>query len=336
MPLTQPLKLPRLIPSVAIVDKDGKPSREFTRFWDDHCTLLEEAINGLVLAESQASSAMGVAEEVSNRLSALLGAIEAQGGSAQDVAVLLSGQLAGPSVQSFNDLLLLSPPQSVELPITEAMQKLIDVTTWDVSTSRHGYAPKGDGSTSKFLNANGAYSTPAAASGGALSLIATATGSGSSTITFDSIPGSFQHLLLLYSGRSSAGASVGVNARVRFNNDSGSNYDYVEPQLQNGTYQNNTQAAQTSILGSIIPWSGAPAGNLGSMAFTLFNYIDTNLFKAFRFDGASIGATSVGTTFLWRTAGGLWRSTSAVTRIDIILDAGNHDTGSFASLYGIS
>lgn len=44
--------------------------------------------------------------------------------------------------------------------LTEAGQTLSDVTTNNVSTSKHGYAPKGDGSTTKFLNANGAYSTP--------------------------------------------------------------------------------------------------------------------------------------------------------------------------------
>ena len=46
--------------------------------------------------------------------------------------------------------------------LTEAWQTLADNTTNDVSTTKHGYAPKWDGSTTKFLNANGAYSTPAA------------------------------------------------------------------------------------------------------------------------------------------------------------------------------
>lgn len=45
--------------------------------------------------------------------------------------------------------------------IVEAAITLVDNTTNDVSTARHGFAPKGDGSTTKFLNANGAYSTPA-------------------------------------------------------------------------------------------------------------------------------------------------------------------------------
>ena len=44
--------------------------------------------------------------------------------------------------------------------VTETMQVLADNTTNDVSTTKHGYAPKGDGTTTKFLNANGSYSTP--------------------------------------------------------------------------------------------------------------------------------------------------------------------------------
>ena len=46
--------------------------------------------------------------------------------------------------------------------VTEAQLSISDNTTKNVSTSAHGFAPKGDGDTAKFLNANGAYSTPAA------------------------------------------------------------------------------------------------------------------------------------------------------------------------------
>jgi hypothetical protein len=49
--------------------------------------------------------------------------------------------------------------------VTEAMQVLADNTTQNVSNSKHGYAPKGDGTTTKFLNANGAYSVPAGSAG---------------------------------------------------------------------------------------------------------------------------------------------------------------------------
>lgn len=49
-------------------------------------------------------------------------------------------------------------------PVVEADITLADNTTNNVSTSKHGFAPKGDGDTTKFLNANGAYSTPAGGS----------------------------------------------------------------------------------------------------------------------------------------------------------------------------
>ena len=41
---------------------------------------------------------------------------------------------------------------------TDKNIQISDVTTNNVSTSKHGFAPKGDGDTAKFLNANGAYS----------------------------------------------------------------------------------------------------------------------------------------------------------------------------------
>lgn len=44
--------------------------------------------------------------------------------------------------------------------LSDATISTTDVTTNNVSSTKHGFAPKGDGSTTKFLNANGAYSTP--------------------------------------------------------------------------------------------------------------------------------------------------------------------------------
>lgn len=44
--------------------------------------------------------------------------------------------------------------------IAESGLSFADVTTGNVSSTKHGFAPKGDGTTTKYLNANGAYSTP--------------------------------------------------------------------------------------------------------------------------------------------------------------------------------
>ena len=45
--------------------------------------------------------------------------------------------------------------------VTEAMQVLADNTTQDVSTAKHGYAPKAPNDATKFLNGLGAYAVPA-------------------------------------------------------------------------------------------------------------------------------------------------------------------------------
>ena len=45
--------------------------------------------------------------------------------------------------------------------ISDATITTTDIATNDVSSTKHGFAPKGDGTTTKFLNANGAYSEPA-------------------------------------------------------------------------------------------------------------------------------------------------------------------------------
>jgi hypothetical protein len=44
--------------------------------------------------------------------------------------------------------------------VTEAMQVLADNTTQNVSTTKHGYAPKAPNDANKFLDGTGAYSTP--------------------------------------------------------------------------------------------------------------------------------------------------------------------------------
>ena len=50
--------------------------------------------------------------------------------------------------------------------ITEAKQILADNTTNDVSTTKHGYAPKLPNDATKFLDGTGTYSTPAGGGGG--------------------------------------------------------------------------------------------------------------------------------------------------------------------------
>lgn len=51
-------------------------------------------------------------------------------------------------------------------PTTDQNLVTTDVTTNDVSTSKHGFAPKAPNDATKFLDGTGAYSTPAGSGGG--------------------------------------------------------------------------------------------------------------------------------------------------------------------------
>ncbi len=365
--MASPLKLPRLHLGIPIVGQDGKPTRDFSRYWDEHCTLLEDAINGLITVEAQATAAQSASAETASRLSSLEPAV---------------AQVTGELSRLSSDLLVLIPPQSgvsatisgvgslasahlfvgngsniatdtavtgdVTISnvgvttigagkVTEAMQVLADNTTQDVSTTKHGYAPKAPNDATVFLNGQGAYTSPSASAGGALSLINSATPTGTGVVTFSSIPATFKHLLVVASGRSTAGSSPGVNIQLTFNNDTGANYDYETVQIVNTTVSSNTAAAQASITTmGLIPWSGATASNAGWGRAEIFNYAGTSLFKGCRISRGSLGATTIGASAVAMDGYAQWRSAAAINRIDLTLSAGNWDTGSQVTLYGLS
>lgn len=87
------------------------------------------------------------------------------------------------------------PAWAAQPDITESDLSLSNVTTDDVSTSRHGFAPKAPNDATKFLNGVGAYSVPAG-SGGTISDL-TSTGG---TITVGSPTGPTTNVDLPTSG----------------------------------------------------------------------------------------------------------------------------------------
>lgn len=74
--------------------------------------------------------------------------------------------------------------------VTEAMQVLANNTTQDVSTSKHGYAPKAPNDATKYLDGTGAYSTPASGGVSLPTFVQTkqAATNTSTTLTMDAAP----------------------------------------------------------------------------------------------------------------------------------------------------
>lgn len=170
----------------------------------------------------------------------------------------------------------------------------------------------------------GILAASGAGGGGAFESIATATGTGSSaTITFSSIPGTYQHLQIRTLGIS---ASSDAAVYVRCNGVSTSSY--TQHQLfGNGTnVLVSASAPGTEIYGLLRSTATYPSVAI----IDILDYANTSKNKTIRsFMGED--ANGSGRVGLFS---GLFMSTSAITSIDLVASQ-NYSTSTTFALYGI-
>lgn len=158
---------------------------------------------------------------------------------------------------------------------------------------------------------------------------------GTSAITFSSIPGTYNDLLIIGSLRSDRNSYDRAPTTMRLNGDTGNNYSW---------------RTVSGVNGSVSSFSGSSAsyvqiGNATSIAGT------TNTFASFtiyipNYAGSNTKCLSVeyaqenSGTLAWIMEGvaGLWNSTSAITSITIndLINSSNFTQYSTVYLYGIS
>jgi hypothetical protein len=168
----------------------------------------------------------------------------------------------------------------------------------------------------------------ASAEGGASTAyesIATATGTGSSgTISFTSIPSTYTHLQIR--GLAYNGAN---NVFIRANSNSSALYSRHSLYGQGSAASADGLATQTEI--DTRMYGGYTTNTLSAWTIDLLDYTSTTKNKTFRvfagYDQNGAGAIVV--------SSGLWQSTSAVTTISLICQAGNFGTQTTFALYGI-
>lgn len=169
----------------------------------------------------------------------------------------------------------------------------------------------------------------AAAAAASYESIATTTvgAGGSSTITFSSISGTYQHLQLRFIA---AASTTLPTMYLRLNSDSGANY--VRHRLQgNGTSASssvNTGETATYMFGSA-GISAAPIFR-GSV-LDIVDYSNTNKYKTLR----ALDAGDSNGSGVMEILSNLWMNTAAITSITLILDSGNFTQYSSFALYGI-
>lgn len=156
--------------------------------------------------------------------------------------------------------------------------------------------------------------------------IATQTlGSAAATVTLSSIPSTYTDLVLVISARMTGGGGASA-IQAQFNSDTASNYSFT---LINGDGSSATSARASSQTQAAVGLATDTANEWATSIVQVMNYGNTTTYKTV-LARAGIASDRV------RTLVSLWRSTSAVNRIDLINNgATTFVVGSTFTLYGI-
>ena len=184
----------------------------------------------------------------------------------------------------------------------------------------------------KYKSKNGNLTAPGDVDPGAMIPIATATGTGSSgTITFSSIPDTYQHLQLRIRARSSRAAASDFII-VQLNSDTGSNYAHHQLEGDGATASASGVATTERIFIGRAPGTSVTDTNITGVSIVdIYDYVSTTKNKTTRalygYDANGSGYTTLGS--------GLWQNTSAISSISVKLNIGNFLTSTTVALYGI-
>jgi hypothetical protein len=161
------------------------------------------------------------------------------------------------------------------------------------------------------------------------------TSGGSGVITFNSIPSTYQHLEIRLLGKSANTTYDSIYVTARFNNDSSSVYNcqriYGNPAALNVLAMYNGSYTDQFICGILVASGGGTnSANNSPCIIRVMDYTNTSKFKTVNsYAGYNRNSTSNATVDV---STGLWRSTSAISRIDLYGDFKNYTV---AGLYGI-
>ncbi len=179
-----------------------------------------------------------------------------------------------------------------------------------------------------MLAGNPAYVPPAFES------IATVTGNGSATtLTFSSIPGTYQHLQIRGIVKRTGTSTTTANFDMQFNSDTATNYQNHYLQGDGAAVSAGAGANQNQCnIYSTIVGSGTGMTNiLGVLIIDILDYASTSKYKTVRtLSGADLNTTNGTLTF----SSSAWRSTSALTSITFTAPSA-FTTSSTIALYGI-
>lgn len=160
-----------------------------------------------------------------------------------------------------------------------------------------------------------------AAKTGTYTLISSAALSGTSAVTFSSIPATYTDLIVVVNGQIASGLQ---NMNIQINSDTGTNYSRTFLS-GNGTAAGTGRESTYAYI--TLDRYGYFSTSNTTYKVDIFDYSNATTYKTLL--SRSNGTDGVGAVV------GLWRSTAAITSLYLYLTGSTWTAGSTAKLYGI-
>lgn len=156
--------------------------------------------------------------------------------------------------------------------------------------------------------------------------------SSASSVTFSGLGAysDYKHLQIRGVARNES-STGGLN--LRFNNDTGSNYPFHRLYGYGGSVTSGFGGAGSGVDMIAFASTNASATNeFGAGVIDILDFASTDKYKTAR---VLSGREQTGTSDFITLTSGVWLSTSAITEVNLYLNAGSLQIGSRFSLYGI-
>jgi hypothetical protein len=147
-----------------------------------------------------------------------------------------------------------------------------------------------------------------------------------STVSFTSIPSTYTDLVIVIIGANQNGSRI----RYRFNNDSASNYSRITL-VSNGSSANSYQGSNNTEADLNVIGGSSTMTYPMTIISNIQNYSNATTYKTLISRFGSNDPTAAAT----EATVNMWRSTSAINRVDAIALGGNWITGTTITIYGI-
>lgn len=162
-------------------------------------------------------------------------------------------------------------------------------------------------------------------------LIATASPS-SANVDFQNVPQGYRHLEIIWQARGTDAATQVIG--IRFNNDSGNNYDHLRQFWTQAGFGSGADTLATSYGECGVLTKSGLANYPHQGRILVCNYRATSFYKSYEAHCSYIEAASDGQLFGYM-ATGWWRNAAAISRVQLVAAAGGFASGSYVELWGL-